>query len=150
MATISGSHGNDKITGTSNDDVLKGNGGNDVIKGGKGDDTIKGGTGNDKLYGGDGDDVLSSGYGFDSLYGEEGNDIFKFDQYDSIPFNTYGGSGNDIFNFKFLYSENPGSSGLKQDSEGNFVVDEKIIDYIKTKGIVSSGGPGDDLSLIHI
>ena len=95
MATISGSHGNDKINGTSNDDVLKGNGGNDVIKGGNGDDTIYGGTGNDKLHGNNGGDILQGGFGNDKLYGDNEGDILQGGLgYDKL----YGGAGNDTFN----------------------------------------------------
>jgi Ca2+-binding RTX toxin-like protein len=53
MANITGTNGNDTLTGTAADDIIKGLGGNDTIisnaSGGGGNDTIDGGTGNDIL-----------------------------------------------------------------------------------------------------
>lgn len=56
MATISGTAGNDTLTGDSID--ASGNGGDDIIHGGAGNDTIDGHDGNDQLFGDDGDDVF--------------------------------------------------------------------------------------------
>ena len=50
--------GNDKITGTSEDDVLDGGRGNDLINGGAGSDVLYGGLGNDQITGGSGSDVF--------------------------------------------------------------------------------------------
>ncbi|MGH8203481.1 MAG: calcium-binding protein, partial [Steroidobacteraceae bacterium] len=68
-ATITGTPGNDTLTGFENannrivglggDDRLTGNRLDDVLEGGAGRDTLLGGEGNDQLFGGDGDDVLT-------------------------------------------------------------------------------------------
>ena len=86
-------HGADRLSGTSQDDVICGLGGDDRIDGGGGDDagfgdagrdrlegapgadTLYGGEGDDTLSGGDGDDVLSGGPGSDRLTGGQGTDF---------------------------------------------------------------------------
>jgi Ca2+-binding RTX toxin-like protein len=59
---IYGYDGNDKITGSSDDDVIYGDGGesdgNDILIGGAGDDTLYGGGGNNQLIGGKGADTF--------------------------------------------------------------------------------------------
>ncbi|QDL56146.1 calcium-binding protein [Rhodoferax aquaticus] len=59
--------GNDKITGSTKDDVLDGGAGNDTLTGDYGNDTLIGGVGNDILYGGLGNDtyVFKAGDGYD-------------------------------------------------------------------------------------
>ena len=83
-ATITGTEGNDVISGTANNDVIVGLGGNDVINGSAGNDTICGGDGNDVIdassgddviYGGDGNDTINGSSGDDVIYGEGGNDV---------------------------------------------------------------------------
>lgn len=80
MATLSGRDGNDKITGTEQDDTIDGRLGNDILNGldgsdyiyGKGgEDTLDGGAGLDFLYGGTGRDHLMGGDGGDFLWGFE-------------------------------------------------------------------------------
>ena len=83
MATIKGSHRNDKLSGTKHADTIFGRGGNDRVDGGKGDDTLLGGSGNDRLDGDKGNDLLFGGSGCDKLEGGKGNDLL------------FGGSGND-------------------------------------------------------
>ena len=83
-ATISGTSGNDVITGTTTvkgqamttneADTVNGGAGNDTISGLGGNDTLNGGIGNDKLYGGDGNDTLIGGAGTDTVMGGAGND----------------------------------------------------------------------------
>ncbi len=94
--TVTGTNGNDTLTGGSNsqtfnvgngDDVIYGAGGNDDIRGSNGfdklygqagNDTLQGAADNDTLYGGSGDDRLSGGAGSDKLWGGSGNDTFVF------------------------------------------------------------------------
>ena len=45
-----------------------------TITGTSGDDTISGGNGTDTIYGGDGNDTISGGNGVDNLFGEGGDD----------------------------------------------------------------------------
>ncbi|MCS6877590.1 MAG: hypothetical protein N2038_05440 [Geminicoccaceae bacterium] len=83
--TIDGGEGNDRLDGGSGVDTLDGGEGNDVLRGGderdeEGDDeagdTLNGGEGNDRLFGGAGDDTLISGAGRDKLLGGAGADTF--------------------------------------------------------------------------
>lgn len=86
VITLTGSAGNDTITGSSTPEQILGLAGDDVLFGRGGNDTIDGGLGYDELWGGAGDDLLIGGddtsgsdgdyelhYG-DDLYGEAGND----------------------------------------------------------------------------
>lgn len=77
-ATIVGTTGKDKLTGTGErdvifarrgDDVINALGSGDVVCAGRGDDRVKGGGGPDKLSGGEGRDSLSGGAGKDQLFG---------------------------------------------------------------------------------
>ncbi|MGQ7793183.1 M10 family metallopeptidase C-terminal domain-containing protein [Faunimonas sp. B44] len=86
---VVGTQGNDTITGSSGDNVLSGHTGNDTIYGGIGNDTLNGGDGNDLLYGGFGTDTVNGGAGDDVIYvldGEFGDDVD-------------GGAGTDTYNF---------------------------------------------------
>ncbi len=56
--TLTGTDGNDKLTGTEGPDVIHGGMGNDKILGLGGDDVLCGGEGADKLSGGPGDDHI--------------------------------------------------------------------------------------------
>ncbi len=60
-ATIVGSGGPDRITGTRRADVIVALGGNDLIVGLRGNDRVCGGSGADRLLGGRGDDQLYGG-----------------------------------------------------------------------------------------
>jgi len=72
---LSGLRGNDAILGFVGDDTLKGGNGNDVLDGGVGNDTLSGGNGNDMLFGRAGNDTLTGGKGSDTLNGGAGNDV---------------------------------------------------------------------------
>jgi Ca2+-binding RTX toxin-like protein len=87
-ATIVGTKGPDKLTGTSEEDVIVGLRGDDIIYGGSQDDYICGSGGADKLYGQEYDDVLHGGTGNDKLFGGPGDN-----EGDSL----IGGAGNDRF-----------------------------------------------------
>ncbi len=68
--------GNDYLYGLDGNDTLYGEAGDDYLDGGNGDDKLYGGAGDDLLYGGNGDDYLDGGAGNDTLYGEAGKDSF--------------------------------------------------------------------------
>ena len=73
-ATISGTPGNDKLSGTNGDDVIAGGRGNDRIKAKGGDDIVCGDDGNDKVSGGGGEDRVKGGGGEDRVKGGGGDD----------------------------------------------------------------------------
>jgi len=83
LPSLSGTAGNDYLTGHFGDDTLQGGAGNDEIRGRQGDDTLSGGDGDDMLEGGAGQDDLFGGVGDDDLFGLLDNDML------------YGGVGND-------------------------------------------------------
>ena|ERR671919_827838 len=73
--TINGGGGNDKIQGNEDSDKLYGDLGNDILQGGIGSDQIFGREGDDVLVGGIDDDYLVGNEGNDQIYGSEGDDI---------------------------------------------------------------------------
>jgi Ca2+-binding RTX toxin-like protein len=73
--TITGTSGNDTLTGGGGDDVICGLDGNDVLDGGGGDDAIYGDEGNDRLAGSAGADTLYGDDGDDRLAGDDGEDV---------------------------------------------------------------------------
>lgn len=66
------------LSGTAGNDTLTGGAGIDVMSGDSGNDVISGGAGNDMLNGGAGDDVISGGQDDDMLTGGLGSDVFKW------------------------------------------------------------------------
>jgi Ca2+-binding RTX toxin-like protein len=95
--SITGFVSNDHIDGLAGDDYVYGMAGNDELIGGVGNDRIFGGDGGDTLYGGDGNDYLTGGNqfepedaGIDWLYGGAGNDWLRGE-------NMAGGAGDDYY-----------------------------------------------------
>lgn len=72
--TVTGTNGNDALSETGNDAVIRGLGGADTLISGAGNDTLEGGDGNDVLIAAAGHDDLSGGNGTDLLSGGDGND----------------------------------------------------------------------------
>jgi Ca2+-binding RTX toxin-like protein len=101
--TINGLDGNDQITGNALSDQLNGGAGNDVLNGGAGNDTLLAGDGEDYVYAGADADSVSGGAGNDILLGEAGNDTLNGDAgndylYSGAGLNQInGGAGDDIF-----------------------------------------------------
>jgi VCBS repeat-containing protein len=137
--TINGNEGNNRLTGTSRNDVINGNGGNDRLSGGSGDDTLNGGAGKDELNGGSGNDVLDGGSGSDELEGGSGNDtlIYTLAENNVIGKFTYdeyeGGSGTDTLELRFTRAEWMNTS--------NQAVLQRYIDWASKSG---SGCRWDD------
>jgi uncharacterized repeat protein (TIGR01451 family) len=75
--TMSGTPGNDVITGTSRKDAIATFGGNDVVFGGGGGDLICTGAGADRAFGQDGNDTVIAGKGRDLANGGKGGDVLK-------------------------------------------------------------------------
>ena len=76
--TLTGTTGNDSLSGGIEANVMQGLGGDDYLWDGGGSDTLDGGAGNDRLYAGDGDDILQGGAGNDTLDGGYGADTYVF------------------------------------------------------------------------
>jgi Ca2+-binding RTX toxin-like protein len=70
------------ITGTPGDDVLSGGADSDRITGLDGNDVLAGLDGNDDLNGGPGNDIAVGGRGSDTVAGEAGNDIIVWNNGD--------------------------------------------------------------------
>ncbi|QBX54171.1 calcium-binding protein [Nocardioides seonyuensis] len=87
LATIVGSPGDDRITGTSGSDVILAGGGRDSVDGRGGDDRVCGGAGADVIVGGPGDDRLF-GEG-NQFHADRGGVHFRGDVLD-------GGAGDDL------------------------------------------------------
>jgi Ca2+-binding RTX toxin-like protein len=75
---LSGSHGNNTITGLAGDDRILGRLGRDVIRGDAGNDLLSGGGWIDRLYGGNGRDTLAGDGAGDLLFGGAGFDIASY------------------------------------------------------------------------
>ncbi len=75
---LSGSQGDDHLTGDALANTLRGWKGNDEIAGGGGNDIVEGGDGNDRLSGDTGADVLRGGAGADQLSGGNGSDTASY------------------------------------------------------------------------
>jgi serralysin len=75
IENAAGGDGNDVITGSDIDNMLRGNGGNDIIWGRAGNDIMFGGAGNDRLTDGGGNDQLFGDDGDDELMLSGGNDL---------------------------------------------------------------------------
>ena len=84
----SAAHGDDRVVGSTFDDVLTGNDGAQSLFGNAGidradglggDDVVNGGTDDDELYGGAGDDRVEGSAGGDYIEGGAGEDIFEGD-----------------------------------------------------------------------
>ena len=74
---LTGTSGNDTITGTPFADVISCGAGNDTVRGGGGNDVIKCGAGNDRISGGAGKDIVFAGSGNDKASGGAGNDTLR-------------------------------------------------------------------------
>ncbi|WP_298258785.1 calcium-binding protein [uncultured Litoreibacter sp.] len=109
--------GDDRVVGSSSDDILKGGKGEDTILGGAGDDVIIAGKHDDFVNGGDGADDISGNLGNDTLYGGKGKDVIDGGAGDDIIYgvkgnNTLsGGAGRDTIDTGLNGSVVDGGSG---------------------------------------
>jgi Ca2+-binding RTX toxin-like protein len=83
---ITGTAGNDVMTGDGTANAFSAAGGHDLLRGGSqndrllgqaGNDRLEGGEGNDFLFGGTENDDIEGGAGIDTLTGETGNDVLS-------------------------------------------------------------------------
>lgn len=111
--TLTGTDGNDVISGGNSadhlsagagNDSLRGYGANDTLNGGAGRDALIGDTGDDTLDGGAGKDTLDGGADNDTLHGRGGRDLLRGDAGDDILNGNashdriHGGTGDDMAN----------------------------------------------------
>ena len=92
---VTGTEGDDMLTGTADKDYIYGYGGNDMISGLEGGDRIRGGEGDDTIHGDQGNDRIRAGSGNDLIFGDEGNDVLIAGRGDDT---LTGGPGKDTFN----------------------------------------------------
>lgn len=108
---IFGTAGNDRINGTTGDDVIFGfegndrifsHGGDDCIIGGEGNDEARGETGNDVIFGNEGNDKLIGAVGVDLIFGGIGDDNIRAEEGNDTAWGEAGedvmkgGNGNDF------------------------------------------------------
>ena len=139
------------ITGSSGDDILSGDSSVNIISGGLGDDILSGGAASDVLSGDAGDDRLDGGVGNDIMDGGTGDDwLFASTGVDTID----GGDGNDTLDYSTLGSGTAVSLILNGASQvnvavtgsGNDIVSD-IENVIGTAGADSLTGDAADNAL---
>ncbi|MFT6911813.1 MAG: Ca2+-binding RTX toxin-like protein [Paracoccaceae bacterium] len=153
---IIGSRFEDRLLGTTSDEMFEGGSGDDIIRGKGGSDTMSGGHGNDKLFGDIGTDIMHGGAGNDRLkslngddllYGDQGDDIITAGGGDDI---AYGGSGSDELRGgtgnDFLYGEG-GADVLLGGNNSDWLEGGAGNDRLKgdSGGDTLIGGAGDDI-----
>lgn len=92
--TLTGSDGDQWVTGSVFADYIEGGAGDDWLFGGAGDDSLFGGEGHDAVYGGDGNDQLIGGAGNEQISGGAGDDLLFGGAGSDM---MLGGAGNDTF-----------------------------------------------------
>lgn len=134
---IYGTSNNDKIKGTSANDLIISFEGNDKVEGGGGNDCIVTGEGNDQVEGGTGNDVLDLGLGNDKADGGTGMDLVLGGENDD---DLKGGSDNDQ-----IYAGN-GNDKVDGGSGIDTIYGENGIDEINggSDNDMILGGSGND------
>jgi Ca2+-binding RTX toxin-like protein len=103
MDELFGANGHDRLFGDDDTDRLFGQVGNDSLSGGIGNDRLDGGSGRDTLLGQGGNDLLVGGAGNDLLIGGAGRDVLIGGSGADV---MTGGSGRDVFVFRAV-SDSP-------------------------------------------
>ncbi|WP_193184369.1 calcium-binding protein [Nisaea sediminum] len=111
---ITGTTGNDYLSGAEIADTIVGGTGNDILWGNGGSDHLYGGSGNDLIYGNKENDVISGGAGDDTIFGGQNGGTARADasglmrQQDGIE-TIRGGSGDDViygnFGSEIIYGD---------------------------------------------
>jgi hypothetical protein len=143
--TITGTGGNDRLTGGFANDLIRGGKGADTAFGGFGDDRLLGEKGEDALYGGEGRDTLTGGWQSDRLYGEIGDDTLYGDLSvvgaGSRGANDllFGGEGDDILygDAETISAGGHGGNDVLRGGDGN---DRIYGDGASGAGVVNGGG----------
>ena len=126
--TLTGTGGDDFLSGTENDDVIDLQGGNDMVFAGAGDDKINGAAGADTIFGQAGNDLVIAGAGDDLVLGGAGDDLI-YGQADNDT--LVGEDGNDTIN------GGAGNDGILGDAGTDVLFGEDGDDWL-------IGGAGDD------
>lgn len=140
--TVSGSEGDDRITGGGGGEKLLGLDGDDEIDAGPGDDRVVGGAGRDYLDGQDGDDHVEGGVGDDTGYGLGGDDTLiggegqDFQEGGAGADQLVGSSGDDVL-----------SGGTGDDAITGGAGDD--VDYAGTGSDHVEGGTGRDTGYVE-
>jgi Ca2+-binding RTX toxin-like protein len=113
MAIITGTDGDDTLTGTASADTVLADDGNDTVFGGLSNDLLSGNAGDDFLFGGAAHDSLIGGYGNDVLDGNTGNDSLK------------GGEGEDTF----VWAIGQGRDVIRDFEKGDDTLDMTFSDW---------------------
>ena len=110
-----GSAHDDRILGTSGDDLGSLGRGDDVFRGRAGDDRVNegsGDTGKDRMFGGPGDDEFSTFSGGDTIAGGPGADlIYSFPGAEGRPADLRGGPGDDVMHLDWILDGDRVSGG---------------------------------------
>ncbi|HEX8105488.1 MAG TPA: calcium-binding protein [Solirubrobacteraceae bacterium] len=120
VGTISGSPGDDTLTGSTAADLIYGNGGNDTINGASGRDVVYSGPGDDTLNGGADADILYPSVGTDTISGGTGTDMASY---------------NDFFDATAITASLDGTANDGPAGEN---------DFVKSDVENLEGGPGND------
>ncbi len=121
---VSGTEGDDTISGFVRPDVIEGMGGNDILYGREGNDFVFGNEGDDFVYGEQGDDRLGGGPGSDFLEGGPGDDTYYYNLEDgndiinNFEEDSFGQDRNDVIAF----GEGISSSDVSLSQEGGDLV----------------------------
>ena len=112
-STITGTPGNDTLTGTGSADRIKALAGDATVHARAGADVVRGGADDDTLYGQRGKDQVYGGAGADQLFGQRGNDTLT-DARGSLVDTLNGGLGDDVIyaNYKDQVYAGPGDDRI--------------------------------------
>ncbi len=150
--------GNDRILGSSDDELMNGNQGRDSLAGGGGDDFLRGGKGDDDIFGEEGADILNGNFDNDIVDGGLGDDIVRGGQGDDF---LRGRTGNDILIGDYGKDDLQGDAGADLfvmrtetalGAEGNFrpEITDWILDFSNADGDaigLTNGLDEDDLEI---
>jgi serralysin len=126
-------NGNDTVLGGLGNDAIRGDGGNDDLNGESGNDFLVGGSGNDTLNGGSGDDTIDGGSGVDTLRGGIGADRFD---YNSLTESGTGVGNRDIIADFFRGADKIDLSSIDANPG---VAGNQAFNFIGTSGFTAPG-----------
>lgn len=149
---VYGGHGADTITGTAGDDDLTGSDGADTISGLGGDDTLDGSFGCDRdvLLGGTGDDTLIVN-GRVHADGGADDDTFTLGGERCGGTDVHGGSGHDLANLRSVGDgesfslDDAADDGMNGTENWHSDIEDMTVGGTYNTGVVLIGGPGPNV-----